>query len=185
MTEYGRERERRCKWRTVVQGLVAVCATARLAVTVGLVTAVLAALAFLVVAFGVGALVVWCRRGARARRRAAGAAPSWSAHLPVVAAQQCGAMSPERHSRRRDSGELFGRLVYFGDQLRWEPRKADRKRGACPISWDRSWSAHVVTLWGLVANGCLTLTRADGTAVDVWVSDPGDLRRTLGLAGTR
>jgi hypothetical protein len=63
MTEYGRERERRRKWRTLVQGLVAVCATARLAVTVGLVTAVLAALAFLVVAFGVGALVIWCRRG--------------------------------------------------------------------------------------------------------------------------
>ncbi len=31
------------------------------------------------------------------------------------------------------------------------------------------------------SQGCLTLTRDDGTAVDLWIRHPADLRRVLGI----
>jgi hypothetical protein len=58
---------------------------------------------------------------------------------------------------------LGGRRI----RLRWELREGDWKGGVGPLVWDRSWSAEVVPLWGPCSQGCLTLTRPDGTAVDL------------------
>ncbi len=129
--------------------------------------------------------LVWCgfaffvaRDGrAEARRRADGAAPSWPAQLPVAAARLMGASG--RHSRQPENGELFGRVSLVDGGFRWEPRAGDRKRGVRALEWDRSWSAEVVPVWGPGRQGCLTLTRADGLAVDLWVRHPEDLRRAL------
>jgi len=38
-----------------------------------------------------------------------------------------------------------------------------------------------VPIWGPGSQGCLTLTRDDGTAVDLWIRHPADLRRVLGI----
>lgn len=35
---------------------------------------------------------------------------------------------------------------------------------------------------GFGRQGCLTLTGPDGTAKDIWIRNPKDLRRVLGLA---
>jgi hypothetical protein len=75
-------------------------------------------------------------------------------------------------------------LIYLGDELRWEP-DPKIKGGMRPVIWDRSWSVEVTPVWGTANQGCLTLTQTDGTAVDIWVRDPTDLSRTLGLAGSR
>jgi hypothetical protein len=122
------------------------------------------------------------RREARAehRRRAAGQAPSWPAQLPVRTALLLGAKAPGRHARRVDEvGELFGRLSLGDGEWRWEPGKGDRNRGVGPVTFDRSWTAEVVALWGPAAQGCLTLTAPDGTAADIWIRRPADLRQAL------
>ena len=129
--------------------------------------------------------VVWRDNRTEARRRAAGAAPSWPAQLPVAVAQQLGAKAPGRHTRQQEVGELLGRLSLIGGELRWEPREADRKRAVGPIVWDKSWSPEVTPLWGPGSQGHLTLTRADGTVADLWVRHPADLRRALGLTGSQ
>jgi len=182
MTEYGQEREHRREQRTVTGILYVLGIAAVVSIKQGVIPVALATLALLMVIYLVGTALVWRGRRAEARRRSAGAPPSWSAQLPVVAAKQFGAMASGRHSRqRKDSGELVGRVTYFGDELRWEPREADANRGVGPITWDRSWSPEVVRLWGPGSQGCLTLTGLDGTAVDLWIRNPSDLRRTLGL----
>jgi hypothetical protein len=155
-----------------------------LALRAGIVDALLGLIALLVVGFSVYPLIVWSGRRAEARRRATGAAPSWPAQLPVVVAKMWELNGSGRHSGQPEAGLLFGRLVYSGESLRWEPGKSQRKKGTAPITWDRSWSPEVVKIWGPGSQGCLTLTRADGFAIDVWVNNPADLRRTLGLAET-
>ena len=114
------------------------------------------------------------------RRRAAGAPPSWPAQLPGSVARLLGATAPGRHARRADEvGELLGRLTLSDEGLRWDPREGDRRRGVGPLVFDRSWAAEVVSLWGPGRQGCLTLTHPDGTAVDVWIHHPADLRQAL------
>ncbi|GAA3431573.1 hypothetical protein [Kutzneria kofuensis] len=180
MTEYGRERERRRRQRSllwlgylVVMGVV-------LALRVGPWVALAGVGAIAMVIYAVLTLFVWRDRRAELRRRAAGEPPSWSAQLPVVVARQFGGVTPGRHGRE-EVGELFGRLRYLGDRLRWEPSEALRAKGTEPVTWDRSWRPTVVPLWGPGSQGCLTLTNADGAEVDVWVRNPRDLSRTLGL----
>ncbi|MEV6832009.1 hypothetical protein [Amycolatopsis sp. NPDC051102] len=180
MTEYGRDRERRRRTRALL-GLGQVAALAAL---LSLKTGWLPAAATLVGVLASIAAVLWVVmwRDARAehRRRAAGEPPSWPAQFPIQAALLLGAKAPGRHARRADEvGELFGRLALAGGELRWEPRKGDRERGAGAVTFDRSWTAEVVALCGPGAQGCLTLTSPDGTAVDVWIRHPADLRCAL------
>jgi hypothetical protein len=133
------------------------------------------------VSFTVPWLIMWRSWRAEMRRRSVGETPSWPAQLPVMVARQYGLTGSGRRSRQMDIGERVGRLTYFGDGLRWDPREADRKRGMGSITWDRSWSLEVVPLWGPGHQGCLTLTAADGAAIDLWVRHPQNLRRMLGL----
>ncbi|MFJ9778961.1 hypothetical protein ACIRSS_05220 [Amycolatopsis sp. NPDC101161] len=182
MTEYGMERERRRRASSLIGLLFLAALSASLAFKVGWVAAVAGAVGFLVLVYVAFMFVVWRDRRAEARRRASGAAPSWSAQLPVASALQLGAKAPGRHSRQQEVGELLGRLSLVDGGLRWEPREGDRKRGVGPVVWDRSWTPEVVSLWGPGSQGCLTLTRPDGMAVDLWIRHPADLRRALGSA---
>jgi hypothetical protein len=185
MTEFGQERERRRRQRSLRWVGYLVCVVSSLSFRVGPVPALLGVAGMAVVTFSLLPLFSWRGRRAERRRRASGAQPSWAAQLPLEAARQCGATVPGRHARESDMGELFGRLTYLGDGLRWDPREADRSRGVGPITWDRSWSAEVVPIWGPGRQGCLTLVGADGTAIDLWIRDPKDLSRTLELAESR
>jgi len=179
MTEEGLAREDRRGTRSAfgVVGLLAVSGALAARTHSFVPLAVLVALLF--VAWGGFAFVVGRDRRAEARRRACGAAPSWPAQLPVAVAQQLGAKAPGRHSRQREVGELFGRLSLVEGGLRWEPRAGDRRRGVGSLEWDRSWTADVVRVWGPGSQGCLTLTHPDGTAVDLWIRHPADLRAKL------
>jgi hypothetical protein len=180
MTEYGRERERRRARRSALAALHLLAMTALLGLRTGWLPAVTALVALTSAVYLVPALVIWRGRRAEAERRAGGAPPSWPAQLPVAAAQRLGLRA--RHSARAEAGELSGRLSLTEDGLRWEPRESDRRRGAAAIVWDASWSAEIVPLWGPGDQGCLSLSRPDGTAVDVWIRHPADLRRVLGRA---
>ena len=180
MTEYGRERERRRRRRSLLWLGYLLCMVAVLALRVGPVVALIGTAAIALVLYLLAGGLIWRASRAESRRRAAGEPPSWLSQLPVEAAVRLGGVVPGRHSRR-PTGELLGRLVYLGDRLRWEPSKALREKGAQSVTWDGSWSAEVVPLWGPGSQGCLTLTRRDGAAVDIWVRDPRDLSRTLGL----
>ncbi|SEP48583.1 hypothetical protein [Amycolatopsis saalfeldensis] len=182
MTEYGRERERRRRTSALVGLFFLAALSASLAFKVGRVPAAAVPVSFLVLVYVLFTFVVWRDRRAEVRRRASGAAPSWSAQLPVSAALELGAKAPGRHSRQQEVGELLGRLSLAEGGLRWEPRKGDRNRGVGPVAWDRSWTPEVVSLWGPGSQGCLTLTRSDGMAVDLWIRHPADLRRALGSA---
>jgi hypothetical protein len=184
MTDYARERERRRRSRSLLGILYLAAMSALLAIKVGWVAALIGLVAVLVLVYAVFTVIIWRDSRAEARRRAAGATPSWSAQLPVAVAQQLGAKAPGRHSRQQEVGELLGRLSLVDGELRWEPREADRKRAVGPIVWDKSWSPEVTPLWGPGSQGHLTLTRADGTVADLWIRHPADLRRSLGLSGT-
>jgi len=180
MTEYGRARERRRRTRA----LLGTGYLAALAALLGLKTGWVPVAATLLGLLVLMVVVLWVVMGrdarAERRRRAAGQAPSWPAQLPVQAALLLGAKAPGHHARRADEvGELFGRLTLRDGSLHWEPRSGDRNRGVGSVSFDRSWAAEVVSLWGPGAQGCLTLTSPDGTAVDLWIRHPEDLRRTL------
>lgn len=183
MTEYARERERRRRSRSLLGILYLAAMSALLAIKVGWVAALAGLIAVLVAVYAVFTVIVWRDGRAEARRRANGAAPSWSAQLPVAVAQQLGAKAPGRHSRQQEIGELLGRLSLIDGELRWEPREADRKRAVDPVVWDRSWTPEVAPLWGPGSQGHLTLTGADGTVADLWIRHPADLRRVLGLSG--
>jgi hypothetical protein len=180
MTDYGYDRERRRRQRSLLWLGYLLCATLVLALRVGWAVALIgiACMGVAVYLFGIG--LIWWAGRAESRRRAAGEPPSWFASLPVEAAVRMGGMVPGRHSRR-PTGELPGRLVRLGDGLRWEPGKSLRDKGVRPITWDNTWSAEVVRLWGPGSQGCLTLTAHDGSAVDVWIRQPRDLSRKLGL----
>lgn len=179
MTEEGLAREDRRRTRSGcgVLGLVGL-SVALAAVTHSFVPLV-GFVALLFVVWSGFAFVVWRSERAEARRRAGGAAPSWPAQLPVSAAVMLGAKRSGRHSRRHEAGELFGRVSLVEGGLRWEPRDGDRRRGVGSLEWDRSWTAEVVRIWGPGSQGCLTLTHPDGTAVDLWIRHPADLRATL------
>jgi len=185
MTEYARERELRRRSRSLLGVLYLTTMSALLAVKVGWVAALAGLVSVLVVVYAVFTVIVWRDGRAEARRRAAGAAPSWPAQLPVAVAQQLGAKAPGRHSRQQEVGELLGRLSLVDGELRWEPREADRKRAVGPVVWDRSWSPEVTPLWGPGSQGHLRLTRAGGIVADLWIRHPADLSRVLGLSGAR
>jgi hypothetical protein len=178
VTDYGRERERRRRQRSLLWLGYLVCATVVLALRVGPATALIGVAGMGVAVYLLGIGLIWRARRAESRRRANGEPPSWLALLPVEAAVRMDGAVPGRHSRR-PTGELPGRLVLVGDQLRWEPLRAN---GTRPIAWDNTWSAEVVRLWGPGRQGCLTLTGRDGSAMDIWIREPRDVSRTLGLA---
>ncbi|MDT7806106.1 MAG: hypothetical protein QOI78_9539, partial [Actinomycetota bacterium] len=180
MTGDGRDRERRRRSRSLLGLGYLAGLSALLGPKTGWVPAAGVLLGTLALVYLVLTIVV--RRDLRRerRRRAAGAPPSWPAQLPVSAARLLGAKAPGRHARRAgEVGELLGRLTLAGGELCWAPREGDRRRGAGPLVFDRSWAAEVVPLWGPGRQGCLTLTHRDGTAVDVWIRDPADLGRAL------
>ncbi|MEU8632179.1 hypothetical protein AB0C38_08435 [Amycolatopsis sp. NPDC048633] len=180
MTGYGRDRERRRRTRTLLAAGYLTALTALLGLKTGWVPAAAGLLGLLALVYLVFSLIAWRDARAERRRRAAGEPPSWSAQLPVQVAQLLGAKAPGRHARRADEvGELLGRLSLRDGELCWEPRKADRERGVGPLTFDRSWTAEVVPLRGPASQGCLTLTSPDGTAVDLWVRHPADLRQAL------
>jgi hypothetical protein len=181
MTDYGRERERRRRQRSLLWLGYLLCATVILALRVGPVVALIGFACLGIAVYGLAVGLIWKSGRAESRRRAAGEPPSWFALLPVEAAVRMGGTVPGRHSRK-PTGELPGRLVQLPDRLRWEPGKSLRDKGTQPISWDNTWSAEVIRLWGPGSQGCLTLTGGDGLAVDVWIREPRDLSRTLGLA---
>lgn len=178
MTEYGRDRERRRRTRALLGAGHLVALTALLGFETGWVPVAATLSGLLVLVVVVFSVIMGRDARAERRRRAAGQAPSWPAQLPVRAALLLGAKAPGRHARRADEvGELFGRLSLVDGELRWQPRKADRRVG--PVTFDRSWTAEIVPLWGPGAQGCLTLTSPGGTAVDIWIRHPADLRREL------
>ncbi|MGW5740152.1 hypothetical protein [Amycolatopsis sp. NPDC003861] len=180
MTGYGRDREGRRRTRTLLGVGYLVTLTALLGLKTGWLPAVAALLGVLVLMAVVLRWVMWRDARTERRRRAAGEAPSWPAQLPVPVALLLGAKAPGRHARRVDEvGELFGRLSLRDGLLHWEPRPGDRDRGVGPVTFDRSWTTEVVSLWGPGNQGCLTLTSPDGTAVDVWIRHPADLRQAL------
>jgi len=181
MTDYGRERERRRRQRSLLWLGYLLCQTVVLTLKVGLVLALIGLAGICIAVYCLAMGLIWRARRAEARRRAAGEPPSWLALLPVEAAVRMGGVVPGRHSRK-PTGDLIGRLVQLGDQLRWEPGKALRDKGAQPITWGNTWSAEVARLWGPGSQGCLTLTGPDGSTVDVWIRGPRDLSRKLGLA---
>jgi hypothetical protein len=181
MTDLGGERERRRRQRSLLWLGYLLCMTVVLALRVGWVTALVGLAGMVLAVYVIAAGFMWRARRAESSRRAAGEPPSWSALLPVDAAARMGGTVPGRHSDTL-IGELPGRLVKVGDQLRWEPGKSLRHKGTQPITWDNTWSAEVVRLWGPGSQGCLTLTDPDGSAVDVWIREPADLKRVLGLA---
>lgn len=185
MTEYGRERERRRRSSALVGVLFLAALSVSLAFKVGWIPAVAVPVGVLLAVYVVGMVVLWRGGRAEARRRAAGAVPSWSAQLPVSAALLLGAKAPGRHSRQQEVGEFMGRLSLVDGELHWEPRESDRKRGVGPVAWDRSWTPEIVPVWGPGGQGCLTLTRPDGLAVDLWIRHPADLRRALGIGSAR
>jgi hypothetical protein len=184
MTEYAREREHRRRSRSLLGVVYLAAMSGSLAIKTGWVAAMIALVAVLVLVYAVVTVIVWRDGRAEARRRAAGAPPSWPAQLPVVVAQQMGAKAPGRHSRQQEVGELLGRLSLVDGELRWEPRKAGRKRAVRTIVWDKSWSPEVTRIWGLGSQGHLTLTHPDGTVADLWIRHPADILRILGLSGT-
>ncbi|SEC52195.1 hypothetical protein SAMN04489727_4056 [Amycolatopsis tolypomycina] len=182
MTEYGRDRERRRRTRALLGAGHLVALTAVLGLETGWVPVVVTLSGLLVLVVAGWSVIMGRDARAERRRRAAGRAPSWPAQLPVRAALLLGAKAPGRHARRADEvGELPGRLSLVDGELRWEPGKAGR--GVGPVTFDRSWTAEVVPLWGPGAQGCLTLTAPGGAAVDIWIRHPADLRREL--AGRR
>jgi hypothetical protein len=152
---------------------------------VGWVPAVAVPVGVLLLVYTVAFFVLWRDGRAEARRRAAGAAPSWSAQLPALAASELGAKAPGRHSRQQRVGEFMGRLSLVDGGLRWDPREGDKNRGVGPVRWDRSWTLEIVSIWGPGSQGCLTLTRPDGMAVDLWIRHPADLRSVLGIGLAR
>lgn len=182
MTEYGKQRERRRKQRSLLFLVYTVGFAVVLSVKVG-VAAIFGVAGFLIVVYAALTLVVWRGRWVEKRRRATGAPPSWPAQLSEACAVELGVTTGGRHGGGRSVGEFLGRIVYLGDGFRWEPGRSCGKR-VRSFTWDRSWSSEVVSLWGPGSQGCLTLTRSDGEAVDVWIRNPNDLRRTLGLACT-
>ncbi|EWM14594.1 hypothetical protein KUTG_04898 [Kutzneria sp. 744] len=123
MTEYGRERERRRRQRSLLWLGYAVAMGVFVALRVGPWVVLAAAVGACVLIYAVGTLIVWRDRQAELRRRAAGEPPSWSAQLPLAVARQFGGVVPGRHVRANapQTGELLGRLRYLGDRLRWEP----------------------------------------------------------------
>jgi hypothetical protein len=181
MTQYGEDRELRRKQSATFGAFCALGLVVEVSAKMGIVVALLGVSALLVVLYGLLSLAFWRSWRAELRRRAGGAPPSWSAQLPLMVAEQFGIKSAGRHSARLSRGQLFGRLVYLGDGLRGEPREADRDRGVGPVTWDWSWTVEIIPIWGYGNQGCLTLTRADGFAVDVWILRPADLSQTLGL----
>ncbi|MET7991907.1 hypothetical protein ABZU76_13435 [Amycolatopsis sp. NPDC005232] len=185
MTGYGRDRERRRRTRTLLGVGYLAGLSALLGLKVGWVPAVSVPLGLLVLGYVVLTAVVVRERRSERRRRDAGAEPSWPAQLPVAAARLLGAKAPGRHARRADKvGELLGRLSLSSEGLRWDPRAGDRGRGVGPLVFDRSWAAEVVPLWGPGHQGCLTLTHPEGTAIDIWIRHPADLRQAL-AAGSK
>jgi hypothetical protein len=184
MTEYGRNRESRRRQRTVLWVLYVVCTTALVSLKTGPLIAIPVALGLILLVLVVIETVVLRERRAEARRRAAGAPPSWPAQLPAFVANALGGRAPGRHSDRArgsENGEIFGRLTATQDGLRWEPSQNSAKRSVSPIELGWNCSLSVVPLWGPGSQGCLTLTDSDGT-YDIWVRNPKDLSRTLGLA---
>jgi len=181
MTESGRERERRRRQRSLLWLGYLLCMAVLLALRVGWVTALMGLAGMVLAVYLIAIGLIWRARRAESRRRAAGEPPSWLALLPAEAAARMGGTVPGRHSLAF-TGELPGRLVQLGDQLRWEPGKSLRGNGTQSITWDNTWSAEVVRLWGPGSQGCLTLTGPDGSAVDVWIREPADLKRALRLA---
>lgn len=180
MTGYGRERERRRRSRALLGVGFVVLLGASLSLRTGVVPVVAVLAGALVLAYVIANVLLWRDKRSELRRRAAGAPPSWPAQLPIQMAQLLGVKAPGQHARRVDEvGELLGRLSLIDGELNWQPREADRKRGAGTFVFDRSWSAEVVPIWGPGSQGCLTLTRPDGTAVDLWIRHPADLRATL------
>lgn len=184
MTDYGRERERRRRQRSLLWLGYLVSAAAVLALRVGPVPALTVMVGIVLLGYAVITLIVARDWRAELRRRAAGEPPSWSAQLPLAVARQFDIAVPGRHSRPtfEETGELLGRLRYLGDRLQWEPSASWRARGTETLVWDQSWTPTVVPLWGPGSQGCLTLTNPDDVAVDVWIRQPRDLSRTLGLA---
>lgn len=179
MTEEGLEREQRRRTRVGLGALSVAGLGVAVAAKAGWIDVLAGYSAIFVVMYAVFTFVVGRDRRAEARRRAGGAAPSWPAQLPVSAAVLLGAKAPGRHSRQRAAGELFGRLSLVEGRLRWEPRAGDRRRDVGPLEWDRSWTADVVRVWGPGSQGCLTLTHPGGSAVDLWIRHPADLRAKL------
>ncbi|MET9000228.1 hypothetical protein [Amycolatopsis sp. NPDC004169] len=180
MTGHGRDRERRRRTRALLGAGYLVASTAVLGLEAGWLPAVLTVLGVPALLYALAAVIMGRESRAEHRRRAAGEPPSWPAQLPVQAALLLGAKAPGRHARRADEvGELLGRLTLSSGELRWAPRRGDRDRGVGEVTFDRSWSAEVVPLWGPGDQGCLTLTSPDGTAVDIWIRRPVDLRATL------
>lgn len=185
MTGYGRDRERRRRTRALLGVGYVAGLSALLGFKIGWVLAVSVLLGLLVLVYAVLTVVVRGERRWERRRRDAGAEPSWPAQLPVVAARLLGAAAPGRHARRVDEvGELLGRLSLSSEGLRWDPREGDRGRGVGSLVFDRSWAAEVVALWGPGRQGCLTLAHPEGTAIDIWIRHPADLRQAL-AAGSR
>ncbi|MEV4604118.1 hypothetical protein AB0K15_42985 [Amycolatopsis sp. NPDC049253] len=185
MTGYGRDREHRRRARALLGVGYLAGLSALLGLKAGWVCAVSALLGLLVLGYVLLTAVVLRERRRERRRRAAGTAPSWPAQLPVWAAPGLGAKAPGRHARRADEvGELLGRLSLSREGLRWDPRTGDRRHGVGPLVFDRSWAAEVVPLWGPGRQGCLTLTHAEGTAIDIWIRHPADLGQAL-AAGSK
>jgi len=182
MTESGYRRERRRKLNALRWLVFVVAVSAGLTIKLG--WYVIAVLVVVLALLGsVVEIVAWCGRRAEARRRAGGAAPSWAAHLAGEAARRSGASVPSRFA----GSELPGRLSYGDGELRWMPNRTLARNNVPELCWGRGWVPEVTSLPGLTRPGCLTLTRDDGIAIDVWVRDPDDLRRVLGLernAGT-
>jgi hypothetical protein len=181
MTEDGLERERGRVRRAAFLGCYAVVAAGTVGIGEGWLAAGIALLAMTVLVVGGAWLVVEWDARRDGRRRAAGEAPSWPAQLSVVVGRRMGAVMPGRHNKVEDDGELLGRVSLVDGGLVWAPRRADRDRGVGQVFWDRTWTAEVKRIWGPGGQGCLTLTGADGTEVDVWIYRRADLRRTLGL----
>jgi hypothetical protein len=185
MTEYGRNRESRRRRRTVLMVGYTVAMAALIALKTGPLIAISLAVGLALLIFLVIEALVLRERRAEARRRVAGAAPSWPAQLPIFVANALGGRAPGRHSDQAsgpENGKMFGRLVATEEGLRWQPSRNWVKRSVGPIELSRNWSLSVVPLWGPGSQGCLTLTDSDGTAYDIWVRNPKDLSRTLGLA---
>jgi hypothetical protein len=128
--------------------------------------------------FGGMVLVFYfCRRADR-KRRLLGSAPSWSASMSSSAYRVSGGTGPGHQVR--DMGEVGGRLTLTDDGFSWTPsRRTRRAFSAGPVSWTRDWKPELIPVWGLGRTGRLSLTRADGRQVRLWLRDAPDLAHFL------
>lgn len=182
MTEYTEERMRRLRARRLLQFGVVVAGWGALAVKIGPLVPSLVVVGAGVLVRGVVAIAWWRDRRQEAARRRDGLPPSWVATFPVVFAQLIGATPGGRHARTLSTeiAEYYGRLSYANGELRWVPARWSTTKTR-PVTWDASWSRTIAPLGKLTTRGCLTLTAPDGTVVDVYVRQPKDLGRVLGL----